>query len=160
MVNLSSGLGRSPTLLLVEDNPGDARLAQEAFSEVGVAGELHVVSTGDEALDYVHQRGEYSEAPKPALIFLDWHLTGTSGEAVLTELKGDQNLKHIPVIVLTGSQPDREVINVYRNHANACITKPSDPDGLVDTVRVVEEFWLAIARLPDPAEEEPDKGSQ
>lgn len=127
------------TLLLVEDNPGDARLIREAFSPA-VADRLRVVSTGDEAVDFVNQRGEYTEAPRPDLILLDWHLPGMNGEEVLAELKSDSNNNHIPVIVLTGSQSKQEVRNAYANHANACITKTADPDELKETLRVSRTF--------------------
>lgn len=158
MDDSSSLSRRPPSVLLVEDNPGDARLAKEAFSEVDVAGELHVVSSGDEALEYVHQRGEYTDTPKPDLVLLDWHLPGTSGEEVLTELKDNQNLKHIPIIVVTGSQAEGEIVKSYANRANACIPKPSNPDELMDTVHVVEQFWLEVARLPNPDEENEEHG--
>lgn len=149
----SSGRERRLAILLIEDNPGDARLAREAFTETGVPGELHVVSRGDEALDYVHQRGKYSDVRKPDFILLDWHLPNTSGEEVLTDLKADPNLKRIPVIVITGSQSDVVVENSYTNFANACIPKPNDPEELMDMVRVIKEFWLETARLPDPEED-------
>lgn len=133
---------------------------KEAFSETQYADALRVVSDGDEALDYVYQRGEYTDARQPDLILLDWNLPGTSGEEVLTELKDDQNRKHIPVIVLTGSQSERVIIQSYTNHANACITKPSDPDELIDAIRVFKKFWLTVARLPNPDEGESGNGTQ
>ncbi|WP_290815382.1 response regulator [Halovivax sp.] len=135
------------TLLLVEDNPGDARLIEEAFSPA-VAEGLRVVSNGDEALDFVNRRGEYEGARPPDLILLDWHLPGTDGEEVLAELNAHPNHGHVPVIVLTGSQSEREVRDSYVKNANACITKAADPDELEETLRAFEEFWLSAARLP------------
>lgn len=149
MVNPSSGQGRQLSILYIEDNPGDARLAEEAFSGAEVLGELHIVSTGEEALEYVHQRGEHSDARKPDFIFLDWHLPNTSGEEVLVELKSNENLKHIPVIVLTGTSSDAVIENAYTNFANACIPKPDGLEELMDMVRVTKEFWLETARLPN-----------
>ncbi|WP_339104913.1 response regulator [Haloterrigena salinisoli] len=144
--------GHSQTLLLVEDNPGDARLIEEAFSPA-LADRLRVVSTGDEALDFVNQRGEYVDAQRPDLILLDWHLPGIDGGTVLAELNSDSNHRRIPVIVLTGSQSEQEVRDAYAKNANACITKTAEPDELEATLRVFENFWLSTVRLPPPANE-------
>ncbi|SEP91415.1 response regulator [Natrinema salaciae] len=140
--------GETLTLLLVEDNPGDARLVEEALSDGRIADSLHVVSTGDEALAFVARRGEYADAPRPDLILLDWNLPGTSGEKVLEELGDDPAVNHIPVVVLTGSQAETDVVAAYSNHANACITKSGDPDAYNETIRAFEEFWLSVAQLP------------
>lgn len=160
MENSSVGSGRPPALLVVDDNPGDARLVKEAFSETQFADELHTVSDGDEALDFLYQRGEYTDARRPDLILLDWHLPGTSGESVLTELKDDPDLNRIPIIVMTGSQDEREVVRSYQKHANACIAKPSDPEAFIDAIHVLEKFWLTVARLPNLDEEGEDNGSR
>lgn len=159
-VNSSSGSGQPFTLLLVEDNAGDARLVKEAVDETRFTDELHTVSDGEEALDFVHQRGDYTDARRPDLILLDWHLPGTSGEEVLAALKGDRNLSQIPVIVLTGSLSEREVIQAYTTHANACITKSSDPDAVIEAMHVLEEFWLSVARLPQPTDEGEEDGAR
>lgn len=159
MNNSSSGSGRPPALLLVEDNPGDARLVKEAVSETRFADELQVVVNGDEALDFVHQRGDYTDARQPDLILLDLSLPGRSGAEVLAELKDDRDFTHIPVIVLTGSKANKEIIQSYTNHANACITKPDDPEKFIDAIRVLEQFWLTVARLPNPNTEE-DTGAR
>lgn len=142
----------SQTLLLVEDNPGDARLIEEAFSPA-LADRLRVVSTGDEALDFVNQRGEYVDARRPDLILLDWHLPGMDGGNVLAELNADSNHRRIPVIVLTGSESEQEVRDAYAKKANACINKTAEPDELEETLRVFENFWLSAVRLPSPANE-------
>ncbi len=135
------------TVLLVDDNPGDARLIREALSP-SLAEGLHVVHTGDQALDFVNQRSEYEDAPPPDVILLDWHLPCTTGEDVLAELNSDPQHDHIPIIVLTGSQSEAEIRSSYRQNANACITKDASPDELEETLRAFEEFWLSAARLP------------
>ncbi|MXV63363.1 response regulator [Natronorubrum sp. JWXQ-INN-674] len=150
MSNLSS---RALDLLIVEDNPGDARLVQEAFGEPDDASSLHVVSDGDEALDFVHQRGDHAAAPRPDLILLDWNIPRTSGKAVLTELKGDPDLKQIPVTVLTGSQDESDIVTSYTNHANACLTKAVEPGEFMDTLETFKKFWLSTAQLPTTEEE-------
>ena len=126
-------------LLLVEDNPGDARLIREAFNPA-VADQLHVVSTRDEALNFVNQRGEHTDAPRPDLIILNWHLPGMDGEEVLAKLNTNSHLNYIPVVVLTGSQSEQEVRNSYAKHANACISKTADPDELEETLNAFERF--------------------
>lgn len=138
---------QSFALLLVEDNPGDARLLEEAFSPV-LADGLHTVSSGEGAVDFVNQRGTHANAPRPDLILLDWHLPDMDGEDVLTELNSDPDHAHIPVIVLTGSQSDTEILDAYTRNANACITKSANPDELEETLRALERFWLSTARLP------------
>lgn len=136
------------TLLLIEDNPGDARLIKEAFSDSAVADKLHIVSTGSDALDFVHQRGEHSDAPLPDLILLDWHLPGMDSADVLAELNNDPDLDHIPVIILTGSQSEQEIRDSYKQNANACITKEANPAELEETLEAFEKFWFSAARLP------------
>lgn len=153
MDNASSGNRRLPSLLLVEDNPGDVRLIEEAFGEIGFAGELHVVSDGDDALDFVYQRGDFTDAKRPDLILLDSHLPSVSGEEIVKTLKGDFT---IPIIALTGSSSDDQIRQFYDSHANAAIRKPTDPNEWVEIVGTVEEFWLHIARIPEPESEEDD----
>lgn len=137
----------SRTLLLVEDNPGDVRLFEEAFG-TECAAELHVVSTGEDALDFVHRRGAYADAPRPDLIFLDWHLRRLDGNDVLAALNDDPSEAYIPIIVLTGSQSEREVREAYEANANACITKTADPAELEAKLHAAVEFWLSIAEIP------------
>ena len=121
---------------------------KELFQDAQIANTLHIVSDGDQALDFVYQRGEYTDAPPPNIILLDWHLPGTSGKEVLTELENDEGVCHIPVVVLTGSQAEKEVIKSDNPQANAYIMKPIGPDEFIDTVRSFEEFGLSIVRLP------------
>lgn len=135
-------------VLLVEDNPGDIRLVEEAFREASADSDLHVVSDGEEALAFLRRGEGYADAPRPDLILLDWNLPRASGEHVLTELKADSELKHIPVTVLTGSQDDSDVVHSYRNHANACLRKAVEPGEFMEAIQVYTEFWLSTARLP------------
>lgn len=144
-----SSRSRQPAdLVLVEDNPGDVRLVEEAFKDAHLVNTLHVVTDGDEALDFIYQRDEYTDAPRPDLVLLDWNLPHTSGEEVLAELKGDEALRSIPVIVLTGSQAQEDVSKSYDLQANAYVTKPVDPGEFIDVVCSFEEFWLKLVRLP------------
>lgn len=149
MRDLPSGSSRPRDLLLVEDNPGDARLVAEALSESRFETTLHTVSDGSEALEFVRRRGEYTDAPRPDIVLLDWNLPGTSGEDVLVGLHDDPALRGIPVVVLTGSQSETDVVTAYSNCANACITKSGDPDAYMNTIRTFEKFWLSVAELPD-----------
>ncbi|MDS0473837.1 response regulator [Natrinema sp. 1APR25-10V2] len=135
-------------ILLVEDNPGDVRLTKEAFKQGRIENDLHVVSDGIEALDFLTQRGDYADAPRPDLILLDLNLPGKDGEDVLEELKDDPALRSIPVIVLTSSRAEEDVVKSYELHANAYLTKPVDPDEFIETVRAFEKFWFSVVRLP------------
>ncbi|WP_339103213.1 response regulator [Haloterrigena salinisoli] len=149
---MSDASGRSRgaiDVLLVEDNPGDVRLVEEAFHDATADSELHAVSDGEEALDFLYQRGDHASAPRPDLIILDWNLPRTSGEQVLTELKDDPERKHIPVTVLTGSQDDTDVLDSYRKHANACLRKAVEPEAFMDAIQAYAEFWFSTARLPN-----------
>ncbi len=135
-------------ILLVEDNPGDVRLTKEAFKQGRIDNELHTVSDGTEALAFLEQRGEYDDAPRPDLILLDLNLPRRGGEEVLEELKSDDELRSIPVIVLTSSRAEEDVARSYELHANAYLTKPVDPDEFIETVRAFEKFWFSVVRLP------------
>ena len=135
-------------ILLVEDNPGDVRLTEEAFKQGRIENDLHVVSDGDEALEFLYRRGEYADATRPDLILLDLNLPRKNGEDVLEELKADPELRSIPVIVLTSSRAEEDVIRSYELHANAYLTKPVDPDDFIETVRAFEKFWFSVVRLP------------
>lgn len=144
----TSAAGHDVTVLVVEDNPGDARLLEEVFHDASIANTLHVVGDGDEALDFVKQRGTYSNATRPDLVLLDWKLPGTSGEEVLQEIKSDPSLDHIPVIVLTGSREMIDIVTSYSSEANAYVPKPVDPDEFIDVVRSLEDFWLSVVHFP------------
>ena len=134
--------------LLVEDNPGDARLAVEALKESKVRNELHHVQDDVEALDFLHGRNEYADAPLPDLILLDLNLPRKDGREVLEEIKDDPDLRLVPVVVLTTSAAERDLLKTYDLHANAYIIKPIDLDQFIEVVRVIENFWFMVVKLP------------
>lgn len=140
---------KSVNILLVEDNPGDARLAQEALKENKVANTLHWVDDGVKALQFLHQEGPYADAPRPDVILLDLNLPRKDGREVLAEIKDDPELKRIPVVVLTVSQAEEDILRTYNLHANCYITKPLDLDRFLEVVQQVENFWLTIVKLPN-----------
>ncbi len=135
-------------ILLVEDNPGDVMLTQEAFLEGKLAHRLSVAGDGEEAMDYLRQRGKHVDAPRPDLILLDLNLPKKDGREVLAELKEDTSLRHIPVIVLTTSEAELDVWNAYKLHANCYLTKPIQMNDFFKKIRLVEDFWLTVVRLP------------
>ncbi len=135
-------------ILLVEDSPGDADLAREALDETKVRNNLHVVTDGEQAMDFLYRRGKYSNAPRPGLILLDLNLPKKDGRQVLAEIKNDEELKRIPVVVLTISKDEEDVLRSYNLHANCFITKPLDLSQFLKVVKSIEEFWLTIVRLP------------
>lgn len=135
-------------ILLVEDNLGDVLLTREAFKEAKVLNNLSVVNDGVEALAYLRQQGSFSDSVRPDLILLDLNLPKKDGREVLTELKADERLREIPVVVLTTSQAENDIAQVYRAQANYYITKPVDLDQFVRAVHSIESFWLTFAKLP------------
>ncbi|MFP8953900.1 response regulator [Natrialbaceae archaeon A-arb3/5] len=139
-------------ILLVEDNPGDVRLTEEAFKQGRIENDLHVVTDGNEALEFLSQQGDYEDVPRPDLILLDLNLPRTDGEEVLETLKHDSSLRSIPVIVLTSSRAEEDIARSYELHANAYLTKPVDPDEFIETVRAFEKFWFSVVRLPREVE--------
>lgn len=139
-------------VLLVEDNPGDVRLTQEAFRQGDAACTLHVVDDGVEALDFCYQRGDHADAPRPDIILLDLNLPRKDGREVLAALKEHPELRRIPVIVLTSSAARADVTESYDHSANAYLTKPVDPEEFIGTIEAFTEFWLSTARLPNRAD--------
>src|ERR687893_1801291 len=135
-------------ILLVEDNPGDARLAVEALKDSKINNNLYHVKDGVEATDFLRQRGEYAGVPVPDLILLDLNLPRKDGREVLAEVKEDPRLRLIPVVVMTSSEAERDLVRSYGLHANAYIVKPLDMDGFVEVVQGVKDFWLTIVKLP------------
>ena len=142
--------GESPPveILLVEDNPGDYRLTQEALREGKVYNNLHWVQDGVEALEFLRQRGRYAEVPRPDIVLLDLNLPKKDGREVLSEIKGDEDLRAIPVVVLTTSKAEEDVLRSYDLHANCYVTKPVDLEKFITVVQSIDRFWLTIATLP------------
>ena len=136
------------TILLVEDNEGDVRLTREALEEGRVANRLIVARDGMEALAILRQQGPHADSPRPDLILLDLNLPKKDGRAVLAEIKSDPNLMRIPVVVLTTSKAEEDILRTYDLHANCYITKPVDFEKFVTVVKSIDEFWLTVVRLP------------
>ena len=141
-------MARLIEILLVEDNLGDLRLTQEALKDAKVANTLHVVEDGVLALDFLHRRPPFAEAPRPDLILLDLNLPRKNGREVLAEIKSDERFRAIPVVILTTSQAEEDVLRAYDLHANCYITKPVDFTQFTTIVRTIEDFWLTIVTLP------------
>ncbi len=140
--------GQMVEILLVEDNPGDVRLTQEALKEAKVSNRMNVVTDGEEALHYLRRQDKFSNAVRPDLILLDLNLPKKDGREVLTEIKSDPNLRSIPVVVLTTSNAELDVVRAYDLHANCYVTKPVDLDQFLRVVREIESFWLTLVVLP------------
>ena len=141
-------MGRPIEILLAEDNPGDARLAIEALRDAKVSNTLHVVEDGVEAMDFLRRVGKYADMPRPDVILLDLNMPRKDGREVLAEVKADEDLKRIPVVILTVSKAEEDILKSYNLHANCYITKPIDLDQFIKVVRAIEDFWLTIVRLP------------
>lgn len=135
-------------LLLVEDNPGDARLTREALALSKVQNRLHHVRDGEEALAFLRRQDPFDAAPTPDLILLDLNLPRRDGREVLQEIKTDPALMHIPVVILTSSQAEEDILRSYRLHANCFITKPVDLEQLTKVVQGIEQFWFTLVKLP------------
>ncbi len=135
-------------MLLVEDDPGDELMTREAFEDNKIGNTLHVVRDGEEALDFLYRRGEHTEAPQPDLILLDLNLPKYDGRQVLEKIKSDPELSHIPVVVLTTSAAEEDILRSYRLHANAYVTKPVDLDQFIAAVRQIDDFFVQVVRLP------------
>jgi CheY-like chemotaxis protein len=134
-------------ILLVEDNPGDVRLTREAFRDGKIGNRLHVTSDGVEAMAFLRKEGTHAGAPTPDLVLLDLNLPKKSGLEVLDEIKHDNQLKHIPVVILTSSQAEQDVLLSYRLCANAYVTKPVDLEQFLRVVQSIEHFWVEIVKL-------------
>ena len=141
-------IGRPIEILLVEDNPGDIRLTREGLKEGRIFNNLSVVEDGVEAMAFLRRKGEYADAPHPDLILLDLNLPKKDGREVLKEIKSDPKLRRIPVVILTTSRAQEDIMDTYDQHANCYITKPVDFDQFVNVVKSIENFWLTIVRLP------------
>jgi len=135
-------------ILLVEDNPGDVRLAREGLSECKIRNNLHVVDDGVKAMAFLRRQDEYARAPRPDLVLLDLNLPRKDGREVLREVKEDEKLRTIPVVVLTTSKAEVDILKSYSLHANCYVTKPMGLEQFLDVVRSIEDFWFTIVKLP------------
>jgi len=135
-------------ILLVEDNPGDVRLTKEALADAKVANHLGVASDGVEALDYLRKVGKYHDVTRPDLILLDLNLPKKDGRQVLDEIKADESLRRIPVVVITSSEAEQDIVRSYDLHANCYVSKPLDLSRFISVVKSVENFWMTIVKLP------------
>ncbi len=144
----SQNISKPAEILLVEDNPGDVRLTQECFKESKISNNLSVVMDGQEAIDFLQHKGKFANALRPDLILLDLNLPRKDGREVLAEIKADPDLRKIPVVVLTISKAEQDILKSYDLHANCFITKPIDLDQFAIIVKSIEDFWLTIVRLP------------
>jgi CheY-like chemotaxis protein len=135
-------------VLLVEDDEGDALMTREAFEFYKIRNPLHVVTDGEQALQFVRQEGRFADAPRPGLILLDVNLPRVSGLEVLTALKQDPELRVIPVVILTTSQAEEDILRSYRLHANAYVSKPVDFEHFIEAIRQIDNFFMALVQLP------------
>ena len=135
-------------VLLVEDDPGDVLMTREAFAENKVANRLAVVSDGESAMTYLRKEGQFADAPTPDLVLLDLNLPRMDGREVLAAMKSDDELRRIPVVVLTTSEAEEDVLRSYSLHANAYVTKPVDFERFIDVVRQIDDFFVQVVRLP------------
>ncbi len=140
--------GRAIEILLVEDDPGDELITREAFEHNKLKNNLHVAHDGEEGLDFLYQRGPYEGAPRPDLILLDLNLPKYDGRQLLEKVKSDPDLSRIPVVVLTTSTAEEDILRSYELHANAYVTKPVDLDQFINAVRQIDEFFIQVVRLP------------
>jgi CheY-like chemotaxis protein len=139
---------REIEILLVEDNPGDVRLTIEALKDGKIRNHLSVASDGEEALGFLRRQGQYAKAPRPDLILLDLNLPKKDGREVLKEIKQEKDLKRIPVVVLTTSTAEKDIIKTYDLHANCYVTKPVDFEQFTNVVKSIEDFWFTVVKLP------------
>ncbi len=136
-------------ILLVEDSPSDAKLTKKALKSAKVANEIHHITDGIKAMEFLRHQGEYRDAPKPDLILLDLNLPRKKGQEILEEIKQDPELQAIPVVILTSSDEEEDILRSYKLHANSFVTKPVDFEKFLNIVHCIEGFWLTIVSLPD-----------
>ena len=139
---------RTVDVLLVEDDPGDVLMTREAFEHHKIRNQLHVVNDGEQAMQFLRRTGEYASAPRPGLILLDLNLPRRDGLEVLAELKADPGLRVIPVVILTTSQADEDILRSYALHANAYVSKPVDFERFMDVIRQIDNFFVTVVELP------------
>lgn len=147
-MNSTRVVGRPVEILMVEDDKEDVLLTQEALKDAKMSNILHVVNNGDEAMEYLQRRGQFSQAERPDLIIMDLNLPGMNGKEILGEIKKDSQLSTIPVVILTTSDANKEISECYRLRANCFIHKPVDLDQFLHVIKSIEDFWLTIVKLP------------
>jgi two-component system response regulator len=135
-------------VLLVEDDPGDELMTREAFEDNKIGNRLHVARDGQEALDFLYRRGDHAEAPRVDLVLLDLNLPKYDGRQVLEQIRSDPDLTHMPVVILTTSSSEEDILRSYKLHANAFVTKPVDVNQFISAVRQIDDFFLSVVRLP------------
>lgn len=135
-------------ILLVEDNPGDVKLTQKAFENAQLTNNLHHVGDGEKAMQFLNQEGEYTDVPRPDIVLLDLNLPKLNGDEVLRRIKDDEVFRRIPVVMLTSSEAEEDIMSTYNLHANAYLTKPVEFQGFIDVVKKVEGFWFSVVRYP------------
>lgn len=140
--------GNPIEILLAEDNPGDVRLTEKALDHGNIINNLHVVTNGVEAIEFLQQEGEYADEPRPDLVLLDLNMPKKDGREVMEDMKANPSLRRIPVVVLTSSEAEEDVVRSYELNANAYLTKPVDFDGFVDIVKRIEDFWFSVVKMP------------
>ncbi len=145
---MTHSAARPIDVLLVEDDAGDELMTREAFEDNKIGNTLHVVRDGEEALDFLYQRGDHTGAPRPDLILLDLNLPKYDGRQVLERIKSDDDLSHIPVVILTTSAAEEDILRSYKLHANAYVTKPVDLEQFIAAVRQIDDFFVQVVRLP------------
>ena len=145
---MQSEAGEPIEILLAEDNPGDVRLTEKALERGKIVNNLHVTENGVEAMRFLRREGEYADEPQPDLVLLDLNMPRKDGREVLEEMRGDPELRRIPVVVLTSSEAEEDVVRSYELSANAYLTKPVDFEGFVDIIERIEEFWFSVVKMP------------
>lgn len=144
--------GKPVEILLVEDNAGDVRLTREALKDAKVLNTLHVARDGEEATEFLFRKGKHADAPRPDIIILDLNLPRKDGREVLAEIKADKELKRIPVVILTTSKSEEDVLKSYNLHANCYVTKPLDLDQFIGVVKSIQDFWFTVVKLSNEGE--------
>ena len=147
MIPMING-GKPIEVLLVEDNIDEAELTMDSLRDGRIRNRVHWVEDGEEALAFLHRQGRHADAPRPDLVLLDLRLPRISGHEVLAEIKQDPDLKRIPVVIMTESDDERDIVRAYDRHANCYITKPVDMDKFIEVVRSIEDFWMSVVHLP------------